>query len=506
MGGRVQKTLINAKVNLLFYFLSLFFSFYSRKIFLDCLGVDFIGLTGTLGSILGYLNLAELGIGGAVSIFLYKPLLQKDHSSIQEILSLLGFLYRRIGLFIGATGILVSFFFPLIFSQANLSLGIVYFVFYSFLSSSLIGYFINYRQILLTADQKNYLVSIYFQSAGLIKTALQIWLAYKYKNLYVWVAIEFVFSVFACIVLNWRINREYPRLITNPNNGKELLEKYPSIIKNTKQIFIHKFKDFLLTRSDELFIFVFVSLKMVAFYGNYLMIVNKVTLLINSILDSTLAGVGNLVAEGDKKNMMKVFWELMAIRHFFAGLVCFSIYNLIEPFISLWLGSEYILNHYILVMLLIYTYIANSRGVVDMFNHSHGLYADTWSAWVEVIINISITFIVGYFYGLFGILLGKIISVIVIVIFWKPYYLFSSGFMLPISIYWNGTIKYYLINGFSFISSFWVSTHFVKMSTSNFLDLLIYGIIIVGIYLVINILLMYFFGNGTRSLIKRFIK
>src|SRR5574344_1931197 len=204
MGERVQKSLINAKVNLLFYFLSLFFSFYSRKIFLDCLGVDFIGLTGTLGNILGYLNLAELGIGGAVSIFLYKPLLQKDRNSIQEILSLLGFLYRRIGLFIGAAGILVSLFFPLIFSQANLSLGIVYFVFYSFLGSSLIGYFINCRQILLTADQKNYLVSIYFQSAGLIKTALQIWLAYKFKNLYVWVAIEFIFSVFFFILLNWR--------------------------------------------------------------------------------------------------------------------------------------------------------------------------------------------------------------------------------------------------------------------------------------------------------------
>lgn len=204
--------------------------------------------------------------------------------------------------------------------------------------------------------------------------------------------------------------------------------------------------------------------------------------------------------------MIKVFWELMAIRHFFAGFVCFSIYNLLEPFISLWLGPEYILNHSILVMLLIYTYIANSRGVVDMFNHSHGLYADTWSAWVEVIINISITFIVGYFYGLFGILLGKIVSVTIIVIFWKPYYLFSSGFKLPISTYWNGTIKYYLINGFSFISAYLVSSHFVKISISSFLDLVIYGIIIVGLYLIINILLMYFFGKGTRSLIKRFIK
>ena len=58
MGERVHKSLLNAEVNLLFYFLSLFLTFFSRKIFLDNLGAEFIGLTGTLQNILGYLNLS----------------------------------------------------------------------------------------------------------------------------------------------------------------------------------------------------------------------------------------------------------------------------------------------------------------------------------------------------------------------------------------------------------------------------------------------------------------
>ena len=53
MGARVHKSIMNAEVNMLFFFLSLFFAFFSRKIFLDCLGAEFIGLTGTLGNILG---------------------------------------------------------------------------------------------------------------------------------------------------------------------------------------------------------------------------------------------------------------------------------------------------------------------------------------------------------------------------------------------------------------------------------------------------------------------
>ena len=74
MGERVHKSILNAEVNLVFYFLSLFLAFFSRKIFLDCLGPEFIGLSGTLSNILGYLNLAELGIASCISFHLYKPL------------------------------------------------------------------------------------------------------------------------------------------------------------------------------------------------------------------------------------------------------------------------------------------------------------------------------------------------------------------------------------------------------------------------------------------------
>ena len=74
MGERVHKSMLNAEVNILFYFLSLIFAFFSRKIFLDSLGTEFIGLTGTLGNVLGYLNLAEFGITASIGYFLVKPL------------------------------------------------------------------------------------------------------------------------------------------------------------------------------------------------------------------------------------------------------------------------------------------------------------------------------------------------------------------------------------------------------------------------------------------------
>jgi len=463
MSGRVHKSILNAEVNLIFYFLTLLLAFFSRRIFLDCLGAEFIGLTGTLGNILGYLNLAELGITACIGYFLFKPLQSNNRQEIQDILSLLGYLYNWIGCIILAGGAIISLFFPLIFSKAELGLGIIYFAYYSFLGSSLIGYFINYRQILLTADQKNYLVAIFFQSANILKIILQIYLAYTYQNLYVWVGVEFLFGIIGCIILNWKINKEYPWLNVDKSQGKSLLKQYPEIITKTKQVFIHRIKDFLLIKSDELFIFLFVSLKMVAYYGNYMIITSKLISLFSAITGSVGASIGNLVAEGDKGKMMKVFWEYTTVQHTIASCICFSLYTFIEPFISHWIGSEYILDHRILIMLIIFLYISNSRGSVDAFNYAHGLYADVWSAWAELIINISITIIGGLVWGIIGILLGKIVSLLAIVVLWKPYYLFTSGFKESVSLYWKGVIRNYGIS----IWAFALSTYLIQFIPFN---------------------------------------
>lgn len=504
MGERVKKSILNAEVNLLFYFLGLFLAFFSRKIFLDCLGTEFIGLTGTLNNILGYLNLAELGISGSVGYLLYKPLQQKNKQEITEILSVFGYFYNWIGSIILGAGIIISIFFPWIFGNSELDLGIIYFSFYSILGSSLIGYFINYRHILLRADQKNYLVAVYFQSANLIKTIIQIFLAYTYKNLYVWVSVEFLFGVLGCIILNWKINKEYPWLRANKMLGRNLWNNYPGILTYTRQIFIHKIKDFLLYKSDELFIFLFVSLKMVAFYGNYTIITTKLGQVFSSVLGSMEASIGNLIAEGNKKNIIKVFWELTTIRHFVAGFLCFSIYHFIEPFICLWLGEEYILSHNILILLVLSIYIGTSRGSVDMFNATHGLFADTWSAWLELFMNVTITIIGGYLWGIAGILLSKVITTSLIGLFWKPYYLFHSGLHLNYGIYWKGVARNYTVSIFSFMIAHFLLNQIRINTIDSYWQWIFFCITGLVIYLTVNLCLTFFFCKGSKDFLSRF--
>ena len=234
--SRIGKSLLNARVNLIFYFLSLILSFFSRKIFLDYLGVEFIGLTTTLQNLLGFLNLADLGIGASIGYVLYKPLFDKDERKINEIISVLGYLYNRIGIVILSAGIVLSCFLPMIFHDTDISLGVIYAVYYGFLASSLIGYFINYRQTLLGADQRNYIVTGYFQTATIIKTIIQMVVAIYWCNFYVWIIIELSFNVLYAFVLNYKIDKQYPWLKSTVALGKKHYGEYKIIITKAKQV------------------------------------------------------------------------------------------------------------------------------------------------------------------------------------------------------------------------------------------------------------------------------
>lgn len=283
--SRVKKSLLNARVNLIFYFLTLALSFFSRKIFLDCLGADFVGLTGTLQNLLGFLNLAELGIGSAIGYVLYKPLFDHDETKINEIISVFGYLYRWIGFLILGAGLVLACFLPFIFPDTQFDFGLIFFAYFSFLASSLIGYFANYKQTLLGADQKNYLVTAYFQTANIIKVLIQLVSAYYTGSYYLWVIIELVFGILYSFILNWKVNQVYPWLKSEVKQGKLLFKKYPEVMKYTKQLFVHKIAGFSQWQTTPFLIYAFVSLQIVAYYGNYTIITEKINNLISNFLN-----------------------------------------------------------------------------------------------------------------------------------------------------------------------------------------------------------------------------
>lgn len=506
--SRVKKSLLNARVNLIFYFLTLVLSFFSRKIFLDTLGADFVGLTGTLQNLLGFLNLAELGIGSAIGYVLYKPLFDHDETKINEIISVFGYLYRWIGFIILGAGLVLACFLPLIFPNTQFEMGIIFFAYFAFLASSLIGYFANYKQTLLGADQKNYVVTAYFQTTTIIKTLIQMASAYYTGSYYLWVVIELTFGIIYSFILNWKINQVYPWLRSEVRLGKQLFKKYPEVMKYTKQLFVHKISSFIQFQTTPFLIYAFVSLQTVAYYGNYTIITDKLSQLLNNLLNSTGAGVGNLIAEGNKKKIEQIFWELIAIRFFVTAILIFAVYQLLPPFITLWLGSQYVLANSILLLLLLNFFISMTRGATDQFLYGYGLFYDTWAPIVESIIYITVAIVGGSIWGLEGVLLGGVVSLIVIVGIWKPYFLFSKGFKMSVWKYWRKIFIYITLTIISFFTveeviHLYIESEFLFGSWRNWI---LGAIAITGIFALFHFLILYISIKEIRTFVNRVVK
>ena len=503
MSERVHRSIMNIKVGMLFYVLSLFLAFFSRKVFLDCLGAEFIGLTGMLMNIMSFLSVAELGIGTSIVYFLYKPLQEDNHEKINEVMSMLAYLYRCIGFIIGGIGLVVSLFFPWWFDHLSTGLPLVYFAFYSFLATSMSGYIFNYKQLLVSANQKQYMVNAYFQTISMVQSLTQILLAYYYRNLYIWVVVGLVFTIIGIIVFNYRIRQLYPWLQVSLKQGRKNLRQYPEVLKKTKQVFVLKIKDFILNRSDELLVGAFVSVTQVAFYGNYTMIINKIIYLVNILGDGLSAGVGNLLAEGNDKNTMKVFWEITATRFFIMGMVIYPLIMFIQPVISCWVGQQYQLDNIIAYLLIFTLFLRLQYATVYLFVCSSGLYGDVWTSWAELIINIVVTLCLAPFFGIIGILLGKIVSVFFFNVFWKPYYLFSEGFHKSVWEFWHPMITYYglffVFTGLSIVVKYMITDKYVD----SWATLIGSGLLIYPILLLFYFFSLFIFTRGMKYFVAR---
>lgn len=439
--SRVEKSIKSAKVNMLCYFASLLTAFFTRRIFIDYLGLEFMGLNGTVGSVLGFLNLAELGIGTAISCLLFKPVFDGDETKINELISVMGYLYRWIGIFIYGAAIIVSFFLPLIFSDTSFSMGVIYASFYLYLSGSMLGYFFNYKMILLSADQRNYVITGYFQLTTTLKLFIQMGCAILWPNFYLFLILEFGSALVNTAIIQWKLKKTYPWLKSELKEGRKLLKKYPEVTTKIKQVVVHKLGLFVKGQSQPLLIYAFASLSSVALYANYTIITGRVQNLFNGILDSAGGSVGNLVAEGDKKKIVTIFSQLFTSRLFVVGNLAFCFLYLLTPFVNVWLGPECIVSPSVVGIVVIMYLLNVMRGPTDYFINAYGLFSDVWAPIAESAISISVAILCGMRWGLPGVLMGDLTASVVIIYAWKTYFLFTRGFKVSPWHYWKLWLK-----------------------------------------------------------------
>lgn len=507
MESRTTKGLYNSAVALAIYFINLILGFVSRRVFIDNLGAEVLGLNTTVSSILQFLNLAELGIGSAVACLLYKPLFDDDKQKVKEIVALQGWLYRYIAIGLIVVSLVVMAFFPILFKKIDLPLWYAYASFLVLLFSALLSYFVNFKQIVLSANQQEYKINFSYKISVSAKILFQILAIAYFTNGYIWwLILEVLFTIIASVVLNYQIYKTFPFLRGKIKSPDLLRKKYPEVIIKIKQLFCHKIGSFVLSQSSPLVIYAFTTLTIVTIYGNYMLIIVGFGMLLTAIYNGLGASVGNLVAEGNEKNISIVFKELFTSRFLLLSTCSFLIYNLATPFVILWVGKEYILSQRTVLLITLIFYLNNERLTTHSFINAYGLFGDVIAPLIEAIINISTSIILGYYFGLNGILTGVIISLFIIPFCWKPYYLYSRGFKRSINSYiwmYGKHISYLVIT----ICIYHCISKFINIiEPYNYTSLILNGIMMTFFFGSILFLIQYIFEPSMRIFTTRILR
>lgn len=90
--------------------------------------------------------------------------------------------------------------------------------------------------------------------------------------------------VISSILLNWKIDKQYPWLKTSIRLGMQKYKEYPEIMKKTRQLFIHNIGGFAQFKLQPVVMYSFASLSSIGMYTNYSILSDKVTTFVGQFL------------------------------------------------------------------------------------------------------------------------------------------------------------------------------------------------------------------------------
>ena len=499
MRTRTQKFLKNIFLGAIFQIIAYVISFIARTVFISVLGKEYLGIQGLFSSILSLLSLTELGIGSAITFCLYEPLAKNDVSKIRILMKYYEKAYKVVSLCVLGLGLAMFPFLGFIVKETPQIKDNISLIYLLFLLNSVFSYLFIYKKTIFTADQKEYLNSIVVNLSQVVRDVLQLIVLLVTADYILYLIIQILFTITSNIIISYRADRMYPYL---KESSSQKLEKkdWDKIKKNIFAMFNHNIGAFLTTGTDNLLIAKFVSLTTVGVYSNYTLIISIITKFVNQLASILTPGIGNLSCMEEKSQVKKVFDQLFLLDFLLTLNVSVGMFIGFNPFVELWVGTEYLFSLMTVVLIIIQFYLYNIRTSLQVFRNALGLYyIDRYKPFIESFINLAASLILVKYYGLNGIILGTIIGFICTTFWVEPYILFRHYFELKSSSFFKKYVEFTLLGVICAVSSKYI---FEYIFVGGWLSLIV-SLIICSLLLNVFLIMVFWKDQSFQLLLER---
>lgn len=407
-------------------------AFVVRTVFIRCLSKDYLGVNGLYSSILSMLSLMELGFGTAMVYSMYSPLAEKDYKKLRQLMQLYRKVYFIVGTAVLIVGLcLVPFLDCLIKNKPDI--GGLTFYYILFLLSTVVSYwFFAYRTSVLQADQKAYIISSYNSIFNLIKSACQIIVLICFHNYTIYLMMQIICTVGQNIALAIKINRNYP-IFDKKNDDKLPEAETKRIFKDVKALMLSRVAHVILNSTDNIIISAIIGLNWVGLLSNFHLIVEAITGILCQITGAIQASLGNFFVKEGREAGYKMFCRIDFLNYWLYGFSTIALISLLNPFITLWIGKDFILNQGIVIALSINFFVAGMMNTLWTFRSTLGLFTQgQYRPLIVALLNVVLSIGLGYKVGVVGILAATSISRVSVNLWYDPWLLHKKGFGKPV--------------------------------------------------------------------------
>lgn len=436
--SRTNNSIRNIVFSLANKFIMLILAFVSRSVFIYCVSIEYLGIQGLFSDILTMLSLADLGFSAAMTFSMYKPLADNDTEKLAALTHFYKKIYTIIAIVITTVGVmLIPFLKFLVNTDKEIPHLTLYYLLY--LANTVASYLVVYKTSILTADQKEYIITKYTSIFSIITTVIQCLFLLLTKKFIIYLIIQVLFTFVKNFYISHKAEKMYPYI----NQGGTISDvEKKKLFKVIGSGFIYKVTGVVLSGTDNTLISIIVGTVAVGLYSNYTIVSNQLSGFVNIIFYSLTASLGNLVVQEKKSKRYEVFNTIQSFSMIISAFSVICLYFLQDDLIKVWLGDKYLLDKSVLVAIVINLYFTIVLYPIRVYRDATGLYQKTKFIMLSTaVMNIVLSIILGKYFGLAGIIFATSLSRIVTHFWYEPIVLFKEHFDKSSIIYFIEILK-----------------------------------------------------------------
>lgn len=483
-------------LNLILTILISLIGFVQNKYFVRYLGIEVLGIMKLFNQLFQYINIVEMGIGSASAYALYKPLAEKNIEEISKIVSTIKSIYNKIAIVLFGMGLLCTPLLPF-FMKMNSFNNNIYLYWILFLVNTISTYLYIKYVILFTANQEFIKVKFIQSASKIFYQIVQIIFLINFSSFYIYILLLLLDNLTQYTFFKIYYKKKYSYIYNTQ-------ERCCGIKSDIKNLFWHKIGGLVVFNTDLILISKLVSIEIVGIYASYLMVFQILKTMINILYSIINPKIGKYIAQHDKEEIYVSFKNLNILFIFLGMILIFPTLILINSFVNLWIGKEYILGKWTISLLCINYYVDLVRWLLEAYKSGTGFFDDIQSPIFEALVNLIFSIILGVKYGLNGIIVGTIISNVTVILIYKPILVFKRCFTKDIKEYIKIYGNYLILLLISLFCLNIATKPFIRENINSWIDWIIYATtisVITGVVLFIVFLL----NKEFRNIIKVYV-